>query len=301
MTNLLNNHKHFPRKAMISVFTDLFKILPELIEELAPEGWDKSVYHALFHLNVREHFFEQLFYRVIDHNFELQYGTDSRIQKTGILSDNPTNEEIWDVLNTIGTIETRYKKKPYSPEQELASLLAETLFLISRDLYFQSKDSDYWLEVHPEVATNAAAIVARDLGIFEGLSYIQFPKIDWDKRMLIRKVKWLPLMKIVIRAFQKTEYSLVYIDFNLMEIIDNCLNEDPSNQIPYYKDKTHYQLNIPSDPEIDEIFVNAAKELPSESVVAYFDVYGDWPPGYPPTKEEYLAWYNKLESKGGIS
>lgn len=31
MTNLLKNHKHF-------------KILPELMEELTPEGWDKRVY-----------------------------------------------------------------------------------------------------------------------------------------------------------------------------------------------------------------------------------------------------------------
>lgn len=283
---------------MISVFTDLFKILPELIEELTPEGWDKSAYHALFHLDAREHFFEQLYHRVIDHNFELQYGTDSRVRKTGVLSDNPTDQEIWEVLKTIGSIDTSHEKKSYSPELELASLLSETLVMISRSLYFQSKDSDYWLEVHPEVTKNAAAIVARDLGIFEGLSYMQFPNIYWYKRMLIRKIKWLPLMKIVIRAFQKTEYSLVYLDLELMEIIDNCLNEDPSNKIPYYKDMTHYQLGITTDIGIDETFVSAAKELPAESVVAYFDVYGDWPPGYPPTKEEYLALYNKFENKG---
>lgn len=285
---------------MISVFTDLFKILPELIEELTPEGWEKSAYHALFHLNAREHFFEQLYYRVIDHNFELQYGTDSRIEKTGVLSDNPTDEEIWDVLNTMGRVETSYKKGKYSPELELAALFAETLSMMSRCLYFQSKDSNYWLDVHPEVAKNAAAIVARDLRIFEGFSYMQFPHIYWDKRRLTHKVKWLPLIEIVIRAFQKTEYSLVYVDIELLEIMDNQLNEDDNalNKIPNYKDKMHYQLGILSNPDLDEVFANTAKELPSEAVVAYFDVYGDWPQGYPPTKEEYLALYNRLEGNG---
>lgn len=282
---------------MINVFTDLFKILPELIQELTPEGWEKSAYHALFHLNAREHFFEQLYYRVVDHNFDLQYGTDSRIRKTGVLSENPTDEEIWEVLNTIAPIKTSYKKQSYSPELELASLLAETLFYISRCLYFQSRDSDEWLEVHPDVASNAAAIVARDLGIFEGRSYMQFPNIDSHKRILLHKIKWLPLMKILIKAFQKTEYSLVYMDLDLLEAVDHCLNEDPANQIPNYKDKIHYQWGITSDPEINEVFTNIARELPPEAVVAYFDVYGDWPPGYPPTKEEYLALYNKLADK----
>lgn len=298
MTNLLNNHKLFPRKAMTNVFTDLFKILPELMEELAPEGWKKSAYHALFHLDAREHFFEQLYYRVIDHNFDLQHGTDSRIQKMGVLSENPTDEEIWDVLNTIGTIKSTFKKESYSPELELASLLAEALFLISRDLYFQSKDSDYWLEVHPDVAQNAATIAASDVGIFEGASYMQFPKIYWYKRTLIRKIKWLPLLKILIRAFQKTDYSLVYVDIELLSIIDEHLNEDTdaSNKVPNYKNKEHYRLGITSDPDIDEVFDNTARELPSEAVIAYFDVYGDWPPGYPPTKEEYFELYNKLEN-----
>src|SRR5690606_34474810 len=300
MTNLLNNHRLFPRKAMIDVFTDLFKILPELIDELTPEGWEKSTYHALFHLNAREHFFERLYYRVIDHNFDLQYGTDPRIRKTGILSENPTDEEIWDVLNTIGTIKSDYKKQPNSPELELASLLAETLFFISRCLYFQSKDSDHWLEVHPEVASNAAAIVARDLGIFEGRSYMKFPHIYSFKRRLIRKIKWLPLMDIVIRALQNTNYSFVYVDYELLEVIDNYLNdeEDASSKIPNYKNMEHYRLGITSDPDLDEVFDNAARALPSEAVIAYFDVYGDWPQGYPPIQEEYFAMYKKLGDKG---
>ncbi len=300
MTNLLNNHQHFPRKAMINVFTDLFKILPELIGELTPEGWEKSAYHALFHLNAREHFFEKLYYKVIDHNFDLQHGTDSRVRKTGVLSENPIDQEIWEVLNTIDPITTSYEKRPYSPELELASLFAETLFFLSRCLYFQSKDSEEWLEVHPEVASNAATIVARDLGIFEGRSYTQFPRIYGYKRMLIRKVKWLPLMKILIGAFQKTEYSLVYIDYELLEVIENHLNEpnETSKKIPNYKNREHYQLGITSDPDIDEVFNNASRELPSEAVIAYFDVYGDWPQGYPPTQEEYFALYKKLEEKG---
>src|SRR5690606_36939869 len=300
MTNLLNNYKLLPRRVMISVFTDLFKILPELIEELTPQGWEKSVYHALFHLNAREYFFEKLYYKVIDHNFEVQFGTDSRIQKTGVLSDNPSEEEIWEWLNAIGPIKAHYKKEPYSPELELASLLSETLVFISSCLYFQSKDSDLWLEVHPEVAGNAAAIVARDLEIFEGSSNMQFSKIYWYKRMLIHNVKWLPLMKIIIRAFQKTEYSLVYVDTELLHIIDEHLHADHEapNKIPNYKNKEHYRLGITSDPDMDEVFDNTARELPSEAVVAYFDVYGDWPTGYQPTKEEYLAWYNKLKGKG---
>src|SRR5690606_13003168 len=108
-----------------------------------------------------------LYYEVIKHDFELQFGTDSRIPKTGLLSDNPSEKEIWEVLRTIRPIDVHHKKKSYSPELELASLLSETLVFISRCLYFQSKDSDHWLEVQPDVASNAAAIAARDLEIFE--------------------------------------------------------------------------------------------------------------------------------------
>ena len=117
--------------------------------------------------------------------------------------------------------------------------------------------------------------------------------------MLISEANLIPLIRHLFRALRKTDFNWEYIDDEAFEFIEYYHAhqageiDDPT---PYYANKRDYELGITSSPNLDDYFKEVDKELPTEAVVAYEDVFGEWPKGFPLDKDYYLEWYKKLNT-----
>ena len=162
---------------------------------------------------------------------------------------------------------------------------------------FSRGDDPFFYEVNPPVAYSAAQIVARDREILIEKP-IRLPMMPWDKRMLISLANLIPLMRYLFQALPSTDFHWEHLDAEVFEFIAYCEAYeagDTEGLAPYYANDQDYKLGITSTPNIDDYFKGIAKELPSDPVVAYVDVFGEWPKGFPPVKEYYLEWYKKLK------
>jgi|GEM_PF-5990100 len=289
---VIENIKYFPRKTIIQLFNEVFHQLPEILADLAPEGWEHSAYYPLFHFSPEEQLVIDLLKQLIIQQYQQQFGK-SKHQKTERLDF----DSLIDFEPLIKKFEYYAQPRPFHPEQELCALFAEALSSMCNSGKFGLEDSDFIYEVNPPVAHKAAEIVARDLGITTAKPY-RLPFIPWEKRTLISEVNFMPLQRYLFKAIRNTNFSWQPFDYEIFEFIDYYYNNyDPSDlqkQDPYYASDLDCELGIESTPNLDDYFRDLAKKLPEDSIVAYFDVFGKWPENFPPTKAFYLEWYKKL-------
>ncbi len=282
---MMENIKYLPRKTIIQLFNDVFDQLPEILAEVAPNGWEHGAYYPLFHFSPEEEGVKAFFGELT----RVQYR-----QRFGVLKHEDT--DIMDFESLAKNFKFTYRPKPFYPEQELCSLFANALSSMCHTGKFSRKDSDFFYEVNPPVAHRAAEIVAREKGIVTKKPY-RLPFVPWEKRSLISEANLMPLMRHLFKALPNTDFTWEYLDYEVFEFIEYCnayQSGDREQQAPYYASKRDAELGITSTPNLDDFFKQLDKELPSDSAVAYFDVFGKWPEGFPPVKEHYLRWYKKF-------
>lgn len=280
--------KYLPRKTIIQLFNEVFDQLPEILAEVAPDGWEHSPYYPLFHFSPEQ----AALLAMLDKLITLQYR-----QRFGALKHD--NSEVFDLKSMAKKFEFDYRPEPFHPEKELCSLFTDALSFISHrgNLYLEGSESFY--EVNPPVAFSAAEIVARDKGIVTEKPF-RLPMIHWEKRILIIEANLIPLMRYLFRALPNTDFKWEYIDdeiFGFIEYCDAYQAGDAEELEPYYATKRDHELGITSTPKLEDYFDRIDKELPSDAVVAYFDVFGTWPEGFPPVKEHYLERYEKIKAR----
>lgn len=291
---MIDNLKYLPRKTIIKLFHEVFDQLPSILEEVAPNGWAQSAYYPLFHFSRQEKILQKMLHCLTKAQYQQLFGT-SRYQKT----DNVDFEPNTDVESiTENFLSVTYDIESFNPEAELCSLFAEALCSICFNGKFFRQDSDFLYEINPPVAHKAAHIVARDKGIVTDRE-CNFPFVPWDKRILIREANLMPLMRYLFQALPKTDFTWEYLDYSALEFIGNyhayqAGERDETN--PYHASKRDFELGIESAPNLDDYFKQAQKELPTDGTAAYFDVFGEWPKGFPMDKNLYLEWYEKLNA-----
>ena len=281
---MIESLKYLPRKTIIQLFNEVFDQLPELLAEVAPDGWEHSAYYPLFHFSPEEEALRAMLNNLTRTQYQQRFGAQKY-----------RNSAIVDLESLFKNLEFTLHPKPFYPEQELCSLFVEAISGMCHGGKFCLADSEYCYEVNPPVAHTAAQIVARDKGIVTKKPY-RLPMIQWEKRILISEANLMPLMRYLFKALSNTDYKWEYLDYEVFDFIGYCNNyqsDDDSTQIPYYATKRDEELGITSIPKLEDYFTQASKELPSDPVVAYADVFGEWPKGFPPEKEHYLEWYKK--------
>lgn len=285
---MIDNFKYLPRKTIIQLFDELFDKLPELQSEVAPDGWENSQYYLLFHYSEEEKMLESILDSVMLTRFRQRFG------EAIYRSEEPFNIDL-----LLKNCHYSYKPDTYYPERELCTLLAEAISCLGHLGRFLHPDSTYFYEVNPPVAHKAAEIVARDKGILTDKPFM-LPDIPWRKRRLIGEVNLIPFMRYLFRALPRTGFEWGAIDYTVLEFIEDCERAKSGNydsDIPYYANDRDAELGITSTPKLEHYFDNVEKEMPSDATVAYVDVFGDWPKGFPPEKEFYLELYEKLKSR----
>ncbi|GGC38000.1 hypothetical protein GCM10011386_32630 [Parapedobacter defluvii] len=283
---MIENIKYLPRKTIIQLFNEVFDQLPEILADVAPDGWESSAYYPLFHFSPEEEGLKAL----LNELTKVQYR-----QRFGVLTHQDTH--IVDFESLTKNFKFTYRPQPFDPEQELCSLFVDALSCMCHDGKFYHKDSDFFYEVNPPVVQKAAEIVARDKGIVTEKPY-QLPFIPWEKRILIHEANLMPLMRHLFKALPATDFTWEYLDYEAFDFIEYCNTYQSGNQEqrePYYASKRDRELGITSIPNLDDYFKQVEKELPSDAVVAYSDTFGKWPEGFPPAKDHYLRWYKKFK------
>lgn len=284
---MIDNIKYLPRKTIIQLFNEVFDQLPEILAEVAPDGWEQSAYYPLFHFSPEEEAIMALLNEVTKVQYQQRFGVLRHL-----------NTDFVDIESLIKKFKFDYYPKPFHPERELCSLFVDALSSMCHTGKFALENSDFFYEVNPPVAHKAAEIVARDKGFITEKPY-KLPCIPWQKRILILEANLLPLMRYLFKALPITSFKWEYLNYEVFDFIDYCNTYQSGVDQecpPYYASKRDYELGITSTPNLDDYFKQLDKELPSDPVVAYFDTFGKWPDGFPAVKDYYLGWYKKLNA-----
>lgn len=287
---MIDNLKYLPRKTIIQLFDEVFDELPTILAEVAPDGWEQGPYYPLFHFSLEEELLREMLSELTKAQYEQRFGVLKHHYSDGIFSGDV------DLETLFKNFAVTYELKPFNPEKELCSLFVDVLSSMSHSGKFARGHEPFFYEVNPPVAHTAAEIVAKDKGITTEKPH-RLPLIHWDKRILITEANLIPLMRYLFRALRKTDFHWEYVDYEALEFIEFC-NAHQAGEIddstPYYASKKDHELGITSSPNLDDYFKEADRGLPSEAVVAYDDVFGEWPKGFPIDKDYYLEWYKKL-------
>ncbi len=289
---MIDNLKYFPRKTIIQLFNEVFDQLPTILAEVAPNGWEQGPYYPLFHFSAEEELLRTMLHKLTKTQYEQRFGVLAH-QYTGNVHSEDT-----DLATFFKNFVFTHQPKPCNPEKELCSLFVDALSSISHSGRFAREHDNFFYEVNPPVAHSAAEIVARDKGIMTEKPYF-LPHMPVEKRFLITEANLIPLMRYLFRALQKTDFRWEYVDDEALEFIEFYYANQAGktdDSTPYYATKEDYKLGITSSPNLDDFFKEVDKELPSEAVVAYEDVFEDWPKGFPLDKDYYLEWYKKLNA-----
>ncbi len=284
--------KYLPRKTIIQLFNEVFDQLPTVLAEVAPNGWEQGPYYPLFHFSREEELLQTILHHVTKTQYEQRFGTLKHHYSGKVHAADV------DLETLLRNLDFQYQPRPSSPEKELCSLFVDALRIIANGGKFTRKEDPFFYEVNPPVVHTAAKIVARDKGIIADKPY-SLPIIPWEKRVLITEANLIPLMRYLFRALPKTDFHWEYIDYEALEFIEFYHAHqagEVDDSTPYYTSKENFKLGITGSPNLNDYFEEADKELPHDAVVAYDDVFGAWPKGFPINKDDYLEWYKKLNS-----
>lgn len=288
---MLNDYvKYLPRKTMIQLFSEVFEQLPAVMADVAPDGWEESPYYPLFHFSPEESMLRAL----LDRTILVQYE-----QRFGVLKHGQSGAT--DVESLFKQFRYEHRPEPVHPELELCGLFSEALRKMTIGSKFVLGESAYLYEVNPPVADMAAVIAARDAGILTEKPF-QLPYVRWEKRTLVMEANFIPLMRHLFRALKATDFHWEYVDGEALDFIDYCKRFEAGQAAdapPYYASEQDHRLGITGSPKLDDCFSRVEKELPDDAVVAYTDVFGEWPKGFPVDKDYYLAWYDRLSADKG--
>ncbi|WP_257667968.1 hypothetical protein [Parapedobacter tibetensis] len=284
---MIDNLKYLPRKTIIQLFNEVFDQLPRVLADVAPDGWEQGPYYPLFHFSPEEELLRTLLSKLAKTQYE---------QRFGVLKHQYSDAV--DLETLFKNFAFTHEPKPFYPEKELCSLFVDALSAICHSGKFNRENDTFFYEVNPPVAHSAAEIVARDKGITTERPY-HLPFIPWEKRILIIEANLIPLMRYLFQALHKTDFHWEYVDYEVLEFIGYCSAYqagETKDLAPYYANENDHKLGITSAPNLEDYFKQVDKELPSDAVVAYVDVFGKWPNGFPLDKDRYLEWHKKLNT-----
>lgn len=159
-------------------------------------------------------------------------------------------------------------------------------------MLFNKKNTEVGYNLEPNELNYYSFELAENLELVpEG--YFAFPEIIIDKYRFIDLTDLTPIFRYIFEILIELKYDWQYSSLQHIFLIELYKKQQfELQEFGHIRTKLPPSLiSSPTEEEIDikKIFNQAAKELPSDEMVAYFEIYKKWPAGYPPDLEEYMA------------
>jgi hypothetical protein len=258
-----------------------------LLQELAPEGWERSPLVRVFHPTI-----EQAYEEAVRMHENLR----------SLRSDAPPLAE--DPPPSLEEIRREHRDAPVRPREECADLLGWCLWDIFSDNHdvFTAEGLQVDLGSFRASAGFIADFVSRrespDGLSLGGRDYMDF---YMGTALVGHRADLTPVYELAFRRMKRLGLDWRYvhprlhlIDFGLLrEEIENegkpeWLGYDPSQAVAREQEERKRQreladLRADLDKAYQESVEEARRSPPPPTVLAYRNVYGRWPAGWPPT------------------
>lgn len=273
--------KKLPKKVTMHLLRTVYAQLDSLLDELT-EGkeWRDTVYHFFFSYTEAE--IKARFHQINTTAIEF-YKLLGKPIPTLSYKDQAEDEMIREIQKTAST-----------PHDELIGLILYTLSTTSLyGLYYQPHDVHTTYFVHVPKLDKFSAAAYEEVGLSFTKAMTQ-TSIIREKQPLISQVDLSPIYRALFAALRETGYRWKYHNLPLEALMN--IHIDPQMDTQDLEDITMHVLSDLADTTgnfditgtTDQIFAQMQQEVPPDILVAYFDVFKQWPPGYPPKKEDYI-------------
>jgi len=255
----------------------------DVLRELAPEGWERSPLHSVFHPTPE---------KVLEESLRLHHNLRELIQARGKEDDSP--------VPTLDSVKASYKETPIEPTREAGELLGMCLW-------------DVFSDNHDVVTADGQTV---DIGSFRGaagflaehldraLGTHQYSYMDFYMGTIwVRdRADLTPVYELIFRRFKSHELDWSY-SFPRLSLVDMRPLHDSlqaaSDARPEWegysaskafaeqaeeqaKDREIERMREELDALHAEAVEEARRQPPPRTVEAYRKVYGRFPPGWPP-------------------
>jgi len=254
---------------------------PDVMEELAPGGWENSPLLAVFHPSLAQTYEETL--RFHRNSRKLRRPDDQRL-----LRPEPTLDEV----------AGEFRERPIEAEQEVRELVGECLWDVFSDSHEVVGPDGRVLDLGSFRASGGflAEILNRQTGA-EHYDYLNFYMgTIWAGQ----RADLTPVYRMIFRRLRGRRLDWIYhfprlhaVDLRpLKEALDqkqepDWLNYSPSEALAKEEEENERDRNLASlretlDEGYRESIEEALKGPPPATVRAYEEVYGCFPRGWPP-------------------
>jgi hypothetical protein len=257
----------------------------DVLEEIAPEGWEHSPLRAVFHPTLQQVYTETL--RFHQNLQNLRPPDDQRL-----MSPQPT-------LNEVAR---DFHEEPIEPKREVSELVGKCLW-------------DVFSDNHDVIARDRRVF---DLGSFRGAGGFlaellnrqtgeeRYDYIDFylGTIWISERADLTPVYRMIFRRLQSRAFDWVY-QFPRLHIVDlrplrdalkqgeepDWLNYSPTAALALAeeerdRDRQIAELRESLEEGHREAVEEALKGPPPKTVLAYREVYGRWPRGWPPVEPD---------------
>lgn len=240
-----------PSKVLEDLLVKLFRGIPTLLGQLAPEGFDKSPYFLIYNQPLEKEYVLNLHAEI----FHFFWNKDK--------SDQARDPK----LKSFEEYEKLYRGKHVDASADMAKILCLALDTIKTSGFFAiTKTNEPFgfecLMKYPDILNNAGK------------------RAGFVKNARRRYFGYSPSLNPIPKDLEAPLFNYIFSALKEMGI-DWCYH---NSMLAYYVrladgnghlEKTWFNQ-----------FTKARKEVPNE-VVAYFDINSTWPPGYPPELGNY--------------
>lgn len=262
-----------------------------LLQELAPEGWERSPLVRAFHPTP-----EQLYEEAVRIHANIQ----SFLAPRGLPRENPPP--------TLEEVRRSHRDEPVRPREECADMLGRCLWDIFSDNH-EALTTERWL-VDLGSFRASAGFIADFCNRVEGPERLAIGGRDYmdfymGTAWIARRADLTPVYALIFRRMKSLGLDWRYVHPRL-EIVElsglresleggdkpEWMGYDPSRAFARELEERKRQQGLTElreslDAAYQESIEEARKNPPPRTVHAYCQVYGRWPEGWPPTATEH--------------
>jgi hypothetical protein len=255
---------------------------PDVLQELAPTGWENSPLLAVFHPSLAQVHEETL-----------------RLHRNPCKMRAPSDQRPLPAEPTLDEVTRDYREHPVETQREVRELVGECLWDVFSDGHEVIGPDDRVLDLGSFRASGA--FLAEIMNRQTGSDHYDYLSLYMGTAWIAQRADLTPVYRMIFRRFRGRRLDWIYhfprlyaVDLRpLKEAIDqehepDWLNYSPSEalakeQEQKEQDKNLAELRESLDAGYREAVEEALKGPPPATVRAYEAVYGCFPRGWPPS------------------
>jgi hypothetical protein len=257
---------------------------PDLLQELAPDGWDNSPLLAVFHPSLAQTYKETL-----------------RLHRNMCQLRGPNDQRPMPLEPTLDEIARDFRERPIEVEQEVRELVGQCLWDVFSDSHEVVAPDGRVLDLGSFRASGGflAEILNRQSGA-DQYDYLDF---YMGSIWVAQRADLTPVYRMIFGRLRSRQLDWIYhfprlyaVDLRpLQEALDqkdepDWLNDSPSEALAKEEERKEHDRELAELREsLDQGYHQAIEEAleapPPATVRAYEAVYGQFPRGWPPSAE----------------